>query len=263
MRALLAFMAGLLLWGLATPGRAQSFPPANGTHVVDAANLLDPAAEQALDGKLAAFEKQTGRQFVVATIADLQGYPIDDYGYRLGRTWGVGHKDKNDGVLLIVAPKDRKVRIEVGYGLEPVLTDAYSSAIINSAIVPRFKAGDYPGGINAGADAIIQQLQLPPDEAAKRLQAAEQEQAQPQRGGIPFVLIFWVFILIFLVLPSIFGGRHGRRFGAAPIILWGPGDWGGGRGGFGGGWSGGSGGGFGGFSGGGGSFGGGGASGGW
>lgn len=250
----------LLCFAAATgPAMAQSFPAANGTHVVDAANLLDPAAEQALDGKLANFEKQTGRQFVVATIADLQGYPIEDYGYKLGRTWGVGNKDRDDGVVLIVAPKDRKVRIEVGYGLEPVLTDAYSSVIINSAIVPRFKAGDYPGGINAGADAVIQQLQLPPDEAAKRMQAAEQEQAKPSRGGIPFALIFWVFILVFMVLPAMFSGRRGRRFGAGPVIIWGPGDWGGGRGGFGGG----SGGGFGGFSGGGGSFGGGGASGGW
>jgi uncharacterized protein len=212
-----------------------------------------------LDAKLAGFEKQTGRQFVVATIADLQGYPIEDYGYKLGRTWGVGNKDRNDGVVLIVAPKDRKVRIEVGYGLEPVLTDAYSSVIINTAIVPRFKAGDYPGGINAGADAVIQQLQLPPEEAAARMQAAEKDQAEPQRGGIPFPLLFWLFILIFLVLPAMFSGRRGRRYGRGPIVIWGPGDWGSSRGG----WGGGSGGGFGGFSGGGGSFGGGGASGGW
>lgn len=258
MRALLAVITGVLL-ALGAPVAAQTFPAANGTRVVDAANLLDPKAEQALDAKLAGFEKQTGRQFVVATIADLQGYPIEDYGYKLGRTWGVGNKDRNDGVVLIVAPKDRKVRIEVGYGLEPVLTDAYSSVIINTAIVPRFKAGDYLGGINAGADAVIQQLQLPPEEAAARMQAAEKDQAGPQRGGIPFALLFWLFILIFLVLPAMFSGRRGRRYGRGPIVIWGPGDWGSSRGG----WGGGSGGDFGGFSGGGGSFGGGGASGGW
>ena len=258
MRALLAVITGVLL-AMGAPVAAQTFPASNGTRVVDAANLLDPKAEQALDAKLAGFEKQTGRQFVVATIADLQGYPIEDYGYKLGRTWGVGNKDRNDGVVLIVAPKDRKVRIEVGYGLEPVLTDAYSSVIINTAIVPRFKAGDYLGGINAGADAVIQQLQLPPEEAAARMQAAEKDQAEPQRGGIPFPLLFWLFILIFLVLPAMFSGRRGRRYGRGPIVIWGPGDWGSSRGG----WGGGSGGGFGGFSGGGGSFGGGGASGGW
>ncbi len=239
--------------------RAQDFPKPNNTHVVDAANLLDAPTEAALDARLAGFEKQTGRQFVVTTIPDLQGYPIEDYGYRLGRAWGVGSKDKDDGVLLIVAPKDRKVRIEVGYGLEPVLTDAYASVIINRAIVPKFKAGDYPGGILAGADAVMAQLQLPPEEATARMKAAEADAAPHKGGGLPVALIFWGFILMFVVLPALFGGRRGRRFGGGlPIVIWGPGDFGGGQsGGFG------SGGGFGGFSGGGGSFGGGGSSGSW
>lgn len=237
--------------------RAQDFPAPNKTRVVDAADLLDTAAEKALDARLAAFEDKTGRQFVVTTILDLQGYPIEDYGYRLGRAWGVGAKDKDDGVLLIVAPKDRKVRIEVGYGLEPVLTDAYASVIINSAIVPKFKAGDYPGGIRAGADAVMAQLQLSPEEAAARMKAAT-ARSNRAAGGVPVALIFWGFILIFLVLPAVFGGRRGRRFGGGlPIVIWGPGDFGGRGGGFG------SGGGFGGFSGGGGSFGGGGSSGSW
>lgn len=221
---------------------------------MDAADLLAPAEESALDQKLAAFEAQSGRQLVVATIADLEGYPIEDYGYRLGRAWGIGSKDKDDGALLIVAPKDRKVRIEVGYGLEPVLTDAYSSLIINRAILPRFKAGDFPGGINAGADALIEQLQLPPDEAAARLKDAEQA-AQNTSGKVqvPMALIFWLMVL-FLILPALFGRRRGRRYRSGmPIVIWGPGDWGGRSGG----------GGFGGFSGGGGSFGGGGASGSW
>ncbi|MEY3704033.1 MAG: hypothetical protein RLZZ561_1653, partial [Pseudomonadota bacterium] len=148
----------LLLVSVGQAGLAQTFPKPNNTRVVDAANLLPPAEESALDQQLAAFEKATGRQFVVATIPDLQGYPIEDYGYRLGRAWGVGSQDKNDGALLIVAPKDRKVRIEVGYGLEPYLTDALSSLIINTQILPQFKAGDYPGGITAGADAVMEQL---------------------------------------------------------------------------------------------------------
>ncbi len=238
---------------------AQEFPKPNGTRVVDAAQLLDAGTAAALNAQLADFEKKTGRQFVIATIPDLQGYPIEDYGYRLGRAWGVGAKEKDDGVLLIVAPKDRKVRIEVGYGLEPYLTDAYSSVIINQAIVPRFKAGDYAGGIKDGAAAIMAQLQLSPEEAAARMKAAEADEGKTG-GGVPIALIFWGFILLFMVLPAIFGGargRRGRRYGGMPIVLWGPGDFGGRGGGFG------SGGDFGGFSGGGGSFGGGGSSGSW
>ena len=251
-RGLVSF---LLLVSVGSPGFAQSFPKPNNTRVVDAANLLPPAEESALDQQLAGFEKATGRQFVVATIPDLQGYPIEDYGYRLGRAWGIGSKEKDDGALLIVAPKDRKVRIEVGYGLEPYLTDALSSVIINTQILPLFKAGDYPGGITAGADAVMEQLQLPPEEAAARVKAADAP--SEHKGGIPIALIFWAAILIFFVLPSFFGRRRGRRHrGIAPVMIWGPGDWGGSRGG-------GFGGGFGGFSGGGGSFGGGGASGSW
>jgi uncharacterized protein len=121
-----------LLW-LPQLARAQTFPPLTG-RVVDNANLLDPAQEKALSDKLAQLEKDSGRQLVVATLPDLQGYDIADYGYQLGRNWGIGAKDKNDGALLIVAPNERRVRIEVGYGLEPVLTDLSSALIINNVI---------------------------------------------------------------------------------------------------------------------------------
>ena len=257
----------LLIFALmmgAVPAQAQNFPKSNNTRVVDAANLLNPLQEAALDAKLKALEDQSTRQLVVATIPDLQGYPIDDYGYRLGRAWGIGQSKDNNGALLIVAPKDRKVRVEVGYGLEPILTDAFSSVIINTQILPRFKAGDFPGGIDAGADSIISQLRLPPEEAAKvaRKMTAAQDSDEPDFGAV----IFWLFIFFFFILPIIspliFGrSRRGRRFGSGPVIIWGGGsDWGGG----GSSWGSGSGfGGGGGFSGGGGSFGGGGASGGW
>src|SRR3546814_7526207 len=96
-------------------------------------------------------------QLVVATIPDLQGHAIEDYGYQLGRAWGIGRKDVNDGVLLIVAPNEKKVRIEVGYGLEPVLTDALSSVIIQQAILPHFSEGRMAEGSLAGADALIEQ----------------------------------------------------------------------------------------------------------
>jgi uncharacterized protein len=205
---------------------------------------------------------------VVATVPDLQGYDIADYGYQLGRHWGLGDKQRNDGVILLVAPNERKVRIEVGYGLEPVLTDGFSALIVQNTILPKFRDGDMPGGIVAGADAIIKQLELPPDEAAK---VAQQATAAPEGNGIPVGTIIWgIFILFFFILPMFRGGRRGRRQNGTltgstigDIALWEAGK-AITRGSSGGGWS--SGGGFGGgggFSGGGGSFGGGGASGGW
>jgi uncharacterized protein len=251
----------LALAGLASPAlAAPSFPPLTG-RVVDAADIIPPEVEARLTQKLAALEAQSHRQLVIATLPDLQGYEISDYGYQLGRAWGIGSKAKNDGALLIVAPKERKVRIEVGYGLEGVLTDGMSSLIINQQIVPRFKQGDMPGGIEAGADAIIHQLTLPPEEAQKL--AAQANQAQEDSGGGGFPILFVLFLVLFFILPMFRRGR-GRRYrsgGLAPVI------WGSALGsGLGGGWGGGGGsswGGGGGFSGGGGSFGGGGSSGSW
>ncbi len=256
----------LLLLSLSS-AQAQNFPVLSG-RVVDAADILEPGDEAALTAKLEALEKQSGRQLVVATIPDLQGYPIEDFGYQLGRKWQIGQKSTNNGALLIVAPNERKMRVEVGYGLEPILTDLYSGVIIRDLITPRFKAGDYVGGINAGVDALAKQLTLPPEEAAKQAQAlAVQEQQQRRHSNNGGAVMFWLFIFFFFILPVIWplivGGRRGRRLGGGPVIIWGGGgggsSWGGG-----GGSSWGSGGGFGGgFSGGGGSFGGGGASGSW
>jgi uncharacterized protein len=248
---------------------AQSFPKLTG-RVVDQADLLNPAQEAALTAKLAGLETRTNRQLVVATLDSLEGYEISDYGYRLGRNWalgqdGDGESEKDNGAILIVAPNERKMRIEVGYGLEPVLTDGLSSSIIRNDITPAFKAGDFPAGINAGVDRIITQLELPADEAAKV--AAEAQQSRGQEEGFPLgAIIFMLFIIFFVVLPiirSLNGGgkRHRRRGYGGPVIIWGGSDWGGGSSGGSSSWGGG--GGFGGFSGGGGSFGGGGASGGW
>ena len=252
-------LSGLFLLALAAafPVQAQSFPKLTG-RVVDAANIIPADQKAALDAKLTAFQTTTGRQFVVATIPSLEGYPVEDYGYRLGRAWAIGDTQKDDGVILLVAPSDRKVRIEVGYGANVYMTDALSSVIINTQIVPQFKAGNYPAGIMAGADAIIEHMQLSPEEAEKRAQQA----AQSTQGEDGSAAAFWLFLFFFFILPMIwplfFGRKRGRRMGGGPVIIWGGGsDWGGG-GGSSSGWGGG-----GGFSGGGGSFGGGGASGGW
>lgn len=268
-----------LLWlCLAAPAFAQDFPKLTG-RVVDGANLLSPADEAELTGKLEALEQRSSRQLVVATVPSLGGYEIEDYGYRLGRAWGIGQQGADNGAILLVAPNERKVRVEVGYGLEPILTDAFSNRVVEETIIPRFKAGDMPGGIKAGVDALIGQLQAPPEVAERAAVEAAQARAQREaRSGGDGTgigpLIFWAVIFFFVILPMIRGARGGRRYrgrgrrgGVDPlVVLWGldalsrasRGGSGGGFGGFGGG-----GGGFGGFSGGGGSFGGGGASGSW
>jgi uncharacterized protein len=277
---ILAFTAGT--------AAAQTFPKFTGL-VVDAAGVLPPQVEADLTAKLAALQRDTRRQLVVATIPDLQGYPLWDYGYRLGRAWGVGLTDVNNGAILFIAPNEppggRGPRIEVGYGLEPVLTDALASVIINERMMPLLKAGDVPGAMTAGTDAIAAQLRASPDEAKARTDAAVAEfdrthrrtRAESGGGGVPVSLIFWGVVLFFVVIPMLRGrGGGGRRYrgggggSALPIVLWGLGGGLGGSGGggwSGGGFSGGGGGGGwggGGFSGGGGgSFGGGGASGDW
>ena len=265
-KQVLFIWAALIFSVVALPAfAAPQFPQLAGEPVVDAANLLDPAQEAALNAKLKSVEQATGHQVAVATVPDLQGYDIADYGYQLGRAWKIGKQGTNDGVVLIVAPNERRTRIEVGYGLEPVLTDAYSSVIINSAMIPKFKAGDYPGGIDAGVDAITEQIKLPPDQAAARAAAAVKPNNSHSRG-IPGSIVFWLAIFFFFILPMLrsLGGRRysGGGSGLGQVILWSAlnaaansRDSGGGSG-----WGGGGGGGF---SGGGGSFGGGGASGGW
>lgn len=273
---------------IASPALAQPEFPALTGRVVDTADIIPADVEAQLTAKLEALETQSQRQLVVATVPSLQGYDIADYGYQLGREWGLGDAERNDGALLIVAPNERKVRIEVGYGLEGYLTDALSALIIQNEILPAFRDGDMPGGVVAGTDAIISQLVLPPDEAARVAQEATE--ARSSDGGFPFGFLIWIgFMFFFFVLPIMRGARRRRKYrskGKGPwgkrrddddddgmggvvgnIILWeigsaiargamsggggGSSGWGGG-GGFGGG-----------FSGGGGSFGGGGASGGW
>jgi uncharacterized protein len=260
--AYLAVLLSLLIgvFSAAMPASAQTFPPLTG-QVVDNAHLLSPEQAADLTTRLAALEQKTAHQMVVVTIPDLQGYEIEDYGYRLGRTWAIGQKKIDDGLLLIVAPKEKKVRIEVGYGLEPIVTDALSSVIIQNQVVPAFRKGDMAGGIVAGSNALIDILKLPDDQAAARAKSLVSKQKQHEGDGIPVSLIFWLVVGGFILVSSIGRRMGGRRYGHSPVMLWGPGlgGWGGGGGG---GWGGGSGGG-GGFSGGGGSFGGGGSSGSW
>ena len=265
----------LALLALAAPVSAQTFPKLTG-RVVDQAQLLRPEQVVDLTSKSEALEAQTGRQFVIATVNSLEGYPIEDYAYRLGREWKIGDEKRDDGVLLLVAPNERRVWIATGYGAGGFLTDAMSGIITREAILPHFKQSppDYGGGIIAGADAIIKQMSLPADQAQANLAKAEQAQ-QKRKDASPGIIpvIFWMVIILF-VIASMSRRARGRRYrgrggGINPwIVLWGlnelsrgsrGGSWGGGSSWGGGGWGGGGGG----FSGGGGSFGGGGAGGSW
>ncbi len=139
------------------PERGPRFPALTG-RVVDEADLLTPVEEQALAAQSAAVERETGAQYVVVTVPSLQGYDILDYGVRLGRHWGIGRKGVNDGLLLIVAPAERKVRIEVGYGLEKRVTDPFAAKVLREQVLPAFTAGRLPLGIKAGSDALIARL---------------------------------------------------------------------------------------------------------
>lgn len=254
-----------------TAAQAQTFPELTG-RVVDAAELLSPEQEAQIVAMSEQTETATGRQLVVATIPDLQGYAIDDYGYRLASAWQMGRKDADNGILLIVAPNERAVRIEVGKGLEPIITDGLAGLIIDNEIIPRFRAKDMGGGVVAGATAINEQLKLPLEAAeARAKQLLDSGKRRKRDGGGWIVALFWVAILLFVILPIIVGAARGKKYrrGRAPVVIWGPGwgsgsgsSWGGGGSSWGGGGGGSSWGG-GGFSGGGGSFGGGGASGGW
>lgn len=280
-----AWLCALLFFALAAPAAAQTFPQLTG-RVVDQAGLLRPEQKVDLESKSAALEAQTGRQFVVATVRSLEGRTIEDYGYRLGRHWQIGRKGEDDGVILLVAPNEKKVRIETGYGARVFLTDAMSSVIIRNAILPRFREGDMAGGIMAGANEIIRQMSLSPQEAQRRASQVERQEAARDERGAGFLPVVFVMIILFVVLSSLGRRARGRRYlGGVPasrrrrrgrgfdsgdlaIVLWGLSELAeaASRKGRGGGWGGGSwggGGGFGGFSGGGGSFGGGGASGSW
>ena len=256
-KALLALFALIMATGAGAQAWADpTFPPLTG-RVVDDAHVLSPQVQADLTAKLAALEAKNGDQLIVVTLPSLQGYPIEDYGYQLGRKWGVGQKDKNNGVLFIVAPSEHKVRIEVGYGLEPVLTDAMTSLILNRAVLPKFRTGDVAGGVVDGTNAIAEQLGLDPQAAAAQAQQAEQQAAayRPVHRHSSPISGFLVILFIVIFVASVLRRGGGGGLWALPFLFMGGGGGGfrddndGGGGGFGGG--------------GGGSFGGGGSSGSW
>ena len=240
---------------------AFDFPPLTG-RVVDQANVMTAQSRGDIEVKLKALEDEFGIQLVVATVKSLQGSDIESYANALFRFWKIGQAQKNNGVLLLVAPAEHKVRIEVGYGLEGTLTDALSSVIISSAIIPRFKTGDFSGGIERGVDGVISVLSGDTTDWQPKVDVRREDASADFDELFP-ILFFLLFVFIcWYLIRNAKGGPPGgttRRGGGPIFVPYGGSRWGG-RGFGGGGFGGGSGGGF---SGGGGSSGGGGASGSW
>jgi uncharacterized protein len=200
-RSLLAALAGLL--ALSLPLAAQTFPALTG-HVVDDAGVLDAGARQALAAKLAALEAKTSDQVVVATVRSLEGYAVEDYANRLFRAWRLGQKDQNNGVLLLLAPTEHKVRIEVGYGLEGTLPDAVSKLIIEERMVSRLRANQFDGAIASAVDGIIDVLTG--DAAEWKQRAAKRPQARPQGHDAGAITPLSAWHVVFFLLCFGFGG---------------------------------------------------------
>ena len=243
---LLVSLMGFLL--LSSPSFAAFEVPKLKTRILDQANLIDAASEQKINQLLAGHEKASSNQIIVVTLKHLQGYSIEQAGVEMGRAWGVGQKEQDNGIVLILAQAERKVRIEVGYGLEGVMTDAVSATIIQEYILPRFKTGDFSGGLLVGTQAIVAAL------GGEVIAPVAKSRKSGDGSGLPSIIFMFIF-MAFAAMGRI-GGRGGRGRSSLwllPLMILGGGSGGRSSGG----------GGFGGFSGGGGGFGGGGASGGW
>ena len=252
------WIAAALVLCVASIALAFNFPPLTG-RVVDQAGVMTVQSRSDLETKLKNLEDKSGIQLVIATVKSLEGSDVETYANELFRSWKLGEAKKNNGVLLLVAPTEHKVQIEVGYGLEGTLTDALSSVIISSAIVPRFKANDFSGGIERGVDGIISVLSGDTADWHPK-PSVRAEDSAPLSNEL--FLILFVLVVVFVVWSLIRGGggtssgRYARRGGGMIFLPTGGSNWGGGFGGGGGGFGGG-------FSGGGGWSGGGGASGSW
>lgn len=248
--AYFACLVALLLW--APPASALDVPPLTG-RVVDVGAVLAPEDEARISERLAAYERATGHQFAVLTVPTLDGDPVEDFSIRVVEAWKLGKKGEDDGLLLLLVVRDRKLRVEVGYGLEGSITDAVSARVIREAIAPRLRGGDYAGGIEAG----LSELMRAAGGAEGLVPPARDDAGRSGRGDAGGSRLHLLFFLLFFVLPVLLpmllgrGRRRGGVFFGGPFI--GAGFGGRSGGGFGGG----------GFGGGGGGFGGGGASGDW
>jgi uncharacterized protein len=259
-RTVISFLCALLV---STSLFALDVPPPPDHRFTDRAGLVSPTEGDLLNRKLSDFEQQSGAQFIIYIFASLEGESIEDFTIRCAEKWKAGQKKYDNGLILFVFAKDRAVRIEVGYGLEGTITDAFSSRVIREVLAPPFQQQQYATGLSAAADAIIKKIRTGEEPVAPLERRGSRQGAQGESIGI-FGVLFILFIVFFVILPMLRRGGGGCGGCVLPILFSG----GGGTftgGGFSSGGGGFSGGGFGGggFSGGGGGFGGGGATGGW
>ena len=275
MNRLLTFFASLsIFWA---PQAYAKIPERPAGPVYDGASIIPDDVEAGIDAKLRALSKDTGKTLVVATVPSLNGQEIEEYAVELFEAWGIADKVLDEGALILIAPNERRTRIEVGLGSEGILPDALAGRIIEQQMIPQFKSANYGAGISAATDSVIEQLKREPTDAKAVAAAAERAKRQTSNNrndGRFGSVLFWLFVFFFFILPMLRSfARGGKKYRGkrsddddddddwgGPVIIWGGGS------GFSGGssgssWGGGGGGGFGGF--GGGMSGGGGASGGW
>ncbi len=248
MKTRACFLAALVLC-FASLALALDFPPLTG-RVVDQANIMTAQSRTALETKLKELEDKSSIQLVVATVKSLQGSDVETYTNELFRFWKLGEAKKNNGALLLIAPAEHKVRIEVGYGLEGTLTDALSSVIISSAIIPRFKANDFSGGIERGVDGIISVLSGDTADWQPKVHVRSDDASSAINDLVAFLFPLLMIFVISYLISSARGAPSGRSVsqgGRTIFIPYGGPTWGSGRGGgiggggFGGGFSGGGG----------------------
>jgi len=207
--ALWLSLAALCLLLLAKPVQADPVFPKLTGRVVDGAGLLGAADKAQIEQKLAALEDKSSDQLVVVTLPGLQGYAIEDFGVRLGRHWQIGQKDKNNGVLLIVAPKERKVRIEVGYGLEGVLTDTLAGNIVHNRILPLFRSGNMSRGIVTGVNDIVETLMGDAKAVAER--AKGKRRSKTDNNWFDLIVVgVWLMMFFGMMSRALFGSSSNR-----------------------------------------------------
>ncbi len=220
------FLGLLAFYALAAPALA-AIPPRPDGPVLDQAGIMSADAAAQLNARLKAYNRDTGRAVFVVTVKSLDDEDIASYSIKLAQNWGVGGNATDQGLVLLIAPNQRKIRIEVGYGLEEYFTDALSGRIIRETIAPSFRAGNFDGGINAGVSAIISQLDRDPASAkavAEAAAAASKSENHNRKKESPFAAIIWIILIMGIV--ALFGRRHRgfdntRRSGIDPgVALW-------------------------------------------
>jgi uncharacterized protein len=215
------FLAAIMLALATTAASAQEVPtpPAPERWVTDRAGLLSAGARTRVDAKLEAYERQSGHQVVVWIGDTIGSTPLDDFAVRTFKAWQLGRKGKDDGLLLLVLAKDRKMAIEVGYGLEPQVPDAVASRIINDVMAPKLRAGDADGAIDAGVSAILQAIEGKPFQSAPGAARPDAVKDRPSTWQlIGFGVLALGFLVLFITNPSLamsllFVMASGRRNG--------------------------------------------------